>query len=190
VDDIKNLLSCSPDGKWVYYISDVQLAFMRLPLAGGPAETLKEVNSTGGIVKGMAISPDGKTMALYAPQGDPNTRTYTSKIALLTMDADGKTLRKIITTDPRCGLGFSEPGPSSWNTFHFTPDGKGIALLIEEKGVDNIWVQPIDGSAGHQITHFDSQQIQDFRWSPDGKHLAVIRNDYSGDVILLHDSVQ
>jgi hypothetical protein len=44
-----------------------------------------------------------------------------------------------------------------------------------ENGVDNVWVQPLDGSAGHAITDFKSEQIWTFSLSPDGKSLAVLR---------------
>jgi hypothetical protein len=33
--------------------------------------------------------------------------------------------------------------------------------------VDNIWMQPVDGSKGRKLTNFnDSERIQDFRWPP------------------------
>ena len=55
--------------------------------------------------------------------------------------------------------------------------------------MDNIWMQPVDGSKGRKLTHFnDSQKIQDFRWSPDGKTLAMLRFSSVSDVILLHDT--
>jgi Tol biopolymer transport system component len=69
----------------------------------------------------------------------------------------------------------------------FTPDGKGLAYPIQEKGVDNIWVQPLEGSSGRQITHFTSGQIGDFRWSPDGSILAVEHEEETADVVLLQD---
>jgi len=184
---VKILLACSPDGKWIYYLGNSKAALMRMPARGGESEVTPGT-AVLSINKAAAFSPDGKTMAVYTPRGDPNSRTYANTIALLSTDADAKTPPRYITADPRCGVGFVVPGPAAWNGFHFTPDGKAVALLIEEKGVDNIWEQPLDGSKGHQITHFDSQQIQDFRWSPDGKRLGVIRTDYSGDVILLHDT--
>jgi len=31
-------------------------------------------------------------------------------------------------------------------------DGKAVAYPIRENGVDNLWVQPLDGSRGRQIT--------------------------------------
>ncbi|MGH9730436.1 MAG: hypothetical protein ACRD4A_01955, partial [Candidatus Acidiferrales bacterium] len=184
--DVKNLLAC--DGKWLYYLPESKAALMRISSSGGEPEVTPATSLVKGLQKAVAFSPDGKTMALYAPQGDPNSRTYANTIALLSTDANSKTQPRYITTDPRCGVGFSAPGPAALGGFHFTPDGKAVAILIEEKGVDNIWIQPIDGSKGHQLTHFDSLQNQDFRWSPDGKRLAVIRNDYSGDVVLLRDT--
>jgi Tol biopolymer transport system component len=41
--------------------------------------------------------------------------------------------------------------------------------------VDNIFVQSLDGSPGHQITKFTSQHNAVFQWSQDGKTLAVAR---------------
>ena len=72
---------------------------------------------------------------------------------------------------------------------HLTPDGKSVALVtVEDTGADNIWLQPIDGSKGHVFTTFKSDQIIDFRWSPDAKSLAVLRYHRDSDVILLHDT--
>jgi Tol biopolymer transport system component len=55
--------------------------------------------------------------------------------------------------------------------------------------VDNIWIQPLDGSKGRKLTDFnDGERIQDFRWSPDGKTLALLRFHSVSDVILLRDN--
>jgi Tol biopolymer transport system component len=69
----------------------------------------------------------------------------------------------------------------------FTPDGKSVAYIIRDRGVDNIFVQPLDGSAGHQITNFTSENIAEFQWSPDGKALAVARTHDTSDVVLLRE---
>jgi Tol biopolymer transport system component len=42
-------------------------------------------------------------------------------------------------------------------------------------GVDNLWLQPLDGSKGRSLTDFTAERISDFRWSPDGKQLALVR---------------
>ncbi|HSP61911.1 MAG TPA: hypothetical protein VLQ90_02915, partial [Pyrinomonadaceae bacterium] len=57
----------------------------------------------------------------------------------------------------------------------FTTDGKAVAYVIRDDGVDNVWVQPLDGSAGHAVTDFKSEQIWSFSLSPNGKSLAVVR---------------
>jgi Tol biopolymer transport system component len=71
--------------------------------------------------------------------------------------------------------------------FHFTPDGKALAFVVQEKGVDNVWVEPLDGTTAHPITNFASEEILDFRWPPDGKSLAVLRFNSSSDVVLMRD---
>ena len=47
----------------------------------------------------------------------------------------------------------------SGTNLQFTPDGKSLVYASRENGVDNVWVQPLDGSAGHPITNFKSEQI-------------------------------
>jgi Tol biopolymer transport system component len=72
----------------------------------------------------------------------------------------------------------------------FTPVGRAVAYPIVENGVSNIWVQPVDGSPGRQITNFKSGTFRSFRWSPDGKSLAVIRDVSQSDVVLLREASQ
>lgn len=73
------------------------------------------------------------------------------------------------------------------NTLQFTPDGKSLAYIIRDQGVENIFVQPLDGTPGHQITNFTADEISQFRWSPDGKTLAVARSHNVSDVVLLRE---
>jgi hypothetical protein len=50
-------------------------------------------------------------------------------------------------------------------------------------------MQPVDGSKGRKLTSFnDPEKIRDFRWSPDGKTLALLRFSSVSDVILLRDT--
>jgi len=70
----------------------------------------------------------------------------------------------------------------------FTPDGIAVAYPIRENGIDNLWVHPLDGSAGHQMTHFNSDEIESFHWSPDGKSLALLRSHRNADVVLLQEA--
>ena len=59
---------------------------------------------------------------------------------------------------------------------------------IEQNQVDNLWLQPLDGSAGRQITNFSNDKIQSFEYSPDGKHLGMLRLHVESDVVILLDA--
>jgi hypothetical protein len=63
-----------------------------------------------------------------------------------------------------------------------------VTYNIVEDGVGNVWEQPLDGSPGHRLTNFTSDRIRTFRFSPDGKWLAVARQHIVSDVVLLRDT--
>ena len=110
------------------------------------------------------------------PRGyDLPRRKPAEKIALLNLES--QTSPRLLDVNPHISGGVQ-----------FTPDGKAVAYPIRENGVDNLWVQPFDGSAGHQITNFTSEQIDSFHWSPDGRTLALLRGHSESDVVLLQES--
>ncbi|MGC2245649.1 MAG: protein kinase [Terriglobales bacterium] len=184
---------CSPDGKWVYYYSGTPHFLMRVPLEGGAAEPVpgSDVPRMFGGGVGFAISPDGKLLVFNADINAPdNPQTAESKLAIVNLDSNSQSTAsqstpRLIVPDPRMA-----GGPSSNdfnNNLSFTPDGKSVAYIIRDKGVDNIFEQPLDGSPGRQITNFTSENISQFRWSPDGKTLAVARVQDTSDVVLLRE---
>ena len=116
---------------------------------------------------------------------NPESRTYSNRIILVSLDSGVRNL----DLDPSLNVVFFTQGPPESAGFHFSPDGKSIAFVIEEAGVDTIWMQPLDGSKGRRLTNLKgSEKIQDFRWSPDGKSLAMLRFSSVSDVILLRDT--
>ena len=131
-----------------------------------------------------AISPDGKTLACLADFLNQKTQEAQTKIALLNLESS----TALRTLDVSGQLGGLSGIP--WAGVEFTPDGKAVAHIIRENGVDNIWVQPLDGSVGHRITNFTSEQIESFHWSPDGKKLGILRGHSESDVVLLQESQQ
>ncbi len=180
---------CSPDGKWVYYYdSQVAHASMRVPLEGGGSEPIpsSHVPNMYGLGAGEAISPDGKLLVFDAEStapGDP--QSVLNQLALVDLNAKAQSSLRLIQPDPRITGGIG--GSNFSNDLTFTPDGKSLAYIIRDQGVDNIFVQPLDGSAGHQITNFTSDNIAEFQWSPDGKTLAVARTHNTSDVVLLQE---
>jgi Tol biopolymer transport system component len=117
----------------------------------------------------------------------PETKAYSNRIQLLNFASPTSTSSRWINLDPQFTAVFYSPGPTTRGNFSFTPDGKALALVRQERGVSNIWMLPVDGSAARQLTNFKAQSILDFHWSKDGRQLAVLRHDTTSDVILLHD---
>jgi WD40 repeat protein len=161
---------CSPDQKWVYYSHWVDGRIYRVPLDGsGKTEAISGIPQAYIPVGGLSVSPDGKTLATAVAK-----TAEAVKIALF-------------------DLGSASP-PRMLDASHylrevqFTPDGKSLAYAIRDNGVDNVWVQPLDGSAGHPITDFKSEQIWSFHLSPDGKSLGILRGHFDFDVVLLQES--
>jgi serine/threonine protein kinase len=179
--------ACSPDGKWVYYnASGGTHPLKRVLLEGGEPETppSSDVPNIYGIGAGVAVSPDGKLLALGADVTAPNhPEIALSKLALVNLDSNSPSAPRLLDIDSRMSGG---AGSNTFtNTLSFTPDGRSVAYIVRDKGVDNVWTQPLDGSPGRQITNFTSENIEQFRWSPDGKTLAVARNHNISDVVLL-----
>jgi WD40 repeat protein len=182
------LWSCSPDGKWLYYLDWGARGVFRMPQAGGNLELIPGTALANSIVHAMALSPDGRTLVLFLDSFSPETRIYSNKVALVNLQEAPKTSIRILDLPAGPNFVFHLTNPPSNSAFHFTPDGKSFALVSENKGVDNIWLLPLDGSNSHPITNFKSELIPEFRFSHDGKKLAVLRHHTESDVILLRDS--
>jgi serine/threonine protein kinase len=177
-------LVCSPDGKWVYYFDGG--GPKRTPVAGGQSETVpgSQVQGMYGLW-GETISPDGKRLIFNADVNAPDSpQTAVSKLAVVALDAVSPSAPRLLQPDPRMARG---GGTGFTNPMAFTPNGKYVAYIVRDQGVDNIFVQSLDGSPGHQITNFTSQHIAEFQWSPDGKTLAVARGQNTSDVVLLQE---
>ena len=178
--------ACSPDGKWVYYIEFPNTSrLMRVSIDGGKAEPVAgaTVPNQFGIEGMAAIAPDGKELYLIVDVVDPVTSLAHAKLATIALDGSTSAAPRLTDLDPRIG------GPNDFNPIVQKLPGKNaLSYAIKQEGVGNIWVQPLDGSAGYPATHFSSEDISSFRWSPDGKSLAVVRQHNVADVVLLKDS--
>jgi eukaryotic-like serine/threonine-protein kinase len=161
---------CSPDEKWVFY-SDLfnGSKLTRVPWDGGKPERLSELPANE-----FDISADGKLAAFttFASTSSPK-----KQLALLPVDSTQNT--KL--------MDLQRPVPTL-GSVRFTPDGKGVVYPFRDRDADNLWLQPLDGSPGKQITNFKSEQIKDFHWSFDGSRLGMVRGHTDSDVVLLQES--
>jgi len=160
---------CSPDAKTVYYMDLTSRLYMKVPIDGGKPEPV--VNILGEFRGGLDIAPDGKTLVL----GTYDFKAQRPSISLVSVDS-GQILQTLQYDSRHVGQ------------LRFSPDGKGIVYPIHEKGVDNLWLQPLDGRAGHQLTNFPSLKIYSYEWSHDGKSLAMVRGESPSDLVLIQDS--
>jgi serine/threonine protein kinase len=174
---------CSADGKWTYYWNQELQQLWRAPLEGpGKAEAVPAGVAPKTLPAGIALSasPDGKYLAyVLATMPTPEDPYPQYKIALLDLAATA-TPPRLMDADERISSG----------GLTFTPDNKAVAYPIRESGVDNVWVQPLNGSSGRRITSFNAEQISTFQWSPDGKSLVILRGHTDSDVVLIRDTSQ
>jgi eukaryotic-like serine/threonine-protein kinase len=171
--------ACSPDGKWVFYddVQDIQIR--RVSMDGGTPEIVPGTAVPGGFYHyGLTIAPDGKVLAFLTTGGESQiVRQIVHEVALVPLDAGPQPLTRMLDPDPRVA-----------DAPQFTPDGRAVVYPIRENGMDNLWLQPLDGSRGRQITNFRSDAISSFRFSPDGKTVGVLRSHTESDVVLLRDA--
>jgi eukaryotic-like serine/threonine-protein kinase len=158
--------ACSKDGKWLYYIDQTDhQAMKRISIEGGSAETVQE--STDGP---WALSPDGKAVA-----------------NLDVREIDHRLILNLFTIEDKKAA-YHDVDQRALPPLAFSPDGKAVVYTVREKGVDNLWAQPLDGSAYHPLTHFTTEKIAEFAFSPDGSKIALERGHLESDAVLLTDT--
>jgi Tol biopolymer transport system component len=161
---------CSADGRWVVYDDQSNGGqLMRVSIDGGETQRISpELTATG-----FDISPDSKWVAF------PSFGHMAEHIEkLMIVPIESGTAKSMDFQHPRSG------------PLRFMPDGKAVVYPVRTAGVDNLWMQPVDGSPGKQITEFSTEHITDFHWSRDGKQLGLIRGHTDSDVVLIKDQQQ
>ena len=178
---------CSPDGKWVYFLDQSAQKVMRVPIDGGTPEIVPnaDVANRFALISLNFFSDDGKLISMGIDTSEPATNDARAQMETVSLDSAAKIPPKLKMLDPRFA------GSQQFQTrIQMMPGGKAVVYAISENGADNLWVEPLDGSPGHLLTHFPSETISDFHWSPDGKMLAIIRQHDDADVVLLKEGNQ
>jgi len=154
-----NFPMVTADGREVVFSSPAggQQSVWRVPIGGGPPSQI--VDQPIGLSGFSDVSVDGRSILLNWG-GSWRLCDYPS------------------CTSPR-------PASVKGSLPRWTPDGKGLSYMVQDANGTNIWVQPLDGSASRQITHFtDGRLIGHYAWSRDGQRLAVSRASLSSDIVL------
>jgi serine/threonine protein kinase len=160
---------CPQDGKSLFFVDQTgNRSLAKVPIDGGAKLVITDLP----ISDSFDVSPDGKIAAFPTLE---HSGEHKEKLAVVETDT-GRVVKTVDFERPRVGL------------LHFSRDGKGVIYPVREGGVDNLWLQPLDGSKGKQITDFTSEHIYDFHWSFDGKQLALVRGHTDADVVLIRDA--
>ena len=170
---------CSPDSQWAYYIDQNANRVERVSIDGGAPETVAGTPVPHAFVTGSRLSypevaPDGKSVAFLVELGD---KSLGQMIASVPLDSG-----------PQPHVRLFDPNPAIADSPRFIPDGKALVYSITRNGVGNLWLQPLDGSPGRQITNFKADHIRSFHFSPDGNTIGVLCERVEGDVVLLRES--
>lgn len=128
-----------------------------IPLPGAPPE-----------VTNPHFSPDGKYISFIDQSRRP--------VRLAIMSTED-------TADVRF---FDFPYPAQTNVGAvWTPDGRSLLYIVALNKVENIWLQPIDGSPSRQFTNFTSGRIYRLAYSVDGKHIYLARGYATNNALLI-----
>jgi len=159
---------CSPDGQFVYYVDRADGNHVkRISIDGGTPEVM-----LSGGVGVFDLSPDGKFLLTT------EVREFDHRL-MLREDSTETKATQYRDIDQRAQEGAK-----------YAPDGKSVTYIVREKGVDNLWKQPLDGSLHKQLTHYKDDRIGAFGFSRDGLKLAIERIHVESDAILFRDSPQ
>jgi Tol biopolymer transport system component/DNA-binding winged helix-turn-helix (wHTH) protein len=165
----------STDGSWVAFTaigSKHWATLWRVPSSGGPAQELSDK-----LWMRPVISPDGRWIAGFYSDHDLGTQKFPESIGIIS--ADGGQIRKVIPIPSSASL---TAGP------RWSRDGRELTYVRHGQEGDNIWSQPADGGAAHQVTHFSGLTLFTFDWSADGAELAFSRGIQARDVVLVEDT--
>ena len=157
---------CSSDGKWVYYVEEAENRLVkRVSIDGGTPEVV--VKSPLGPFE---LSPDGKWLASV------DVREEDHKLMYRLDSTEGQPTR------------YFEADQRITSTPVFAPDGKSFLYVVREKGVDNLWLQGLNGTERKPVTNFSQDIILRYAYSHDGKQIAIERGDIESDAFLFKDA--
>ena len=129
--------------------------------------SIPSAHPPGPVPSPLSWSPDGKLLAISQLETAHSSAGHTSRIAIL--DVDKGAIRRITKAE------VTESHPL------FSPDGSSIAYLHPLDGVrlneSHVWIAPISGGAGRDVTHAIDRNLGRAIWMPDGKSILVGGHD-------------
>lgn len=154
--------SVSPDNQWVAYDNQVEskMSVWKVPLQGGAPVELGET------YRMPVFSPDSQLIAAryHLNSGSHDLAIFSAQ--------GGEPLRQVAIP------------VLEWQRVQWL-DSHTLSYIRNEDGYSNIWSYDLDSGAEKQLTHFNSDQIYAYAWSPDFKQVACQRGGTISDVTII-----
>ena len=150
----ERIVDISPDGRLVLFQRD------DIP------DVLWSVSSDGG--EAVRLGPSAQFQSQFSPDGSRIAHT-----AIREVQGQGTFVPEIIPT--KGGPAVTPALPPRALNLHWTPDGNGLSYGNAANEFKNLYRLRLDGGAPEEITHFADGRITLHRWSPDGRHLLLLR---------------
>jgi len=167
-DSLADNPDVSTDSKWVIYsaFTGGLQKVLRVPIEGGEPQSLTNYRATE-----PRYSRDGTRFACFMP--NEKTQSWTR---LAIVPAEGGEPIKVFDVPPNTNM---SRGPI------WTPDDRGITLVVSPGQLQNLWLQPIDGGVAKAITNFQLPGIARREYSRDGRRIAIVRAEGIGNAIMI-----
>lgn len=164
--------ACDAAGEWVLYRAQVPSGssyIFKLPISGGAPV---RVSDRIAIAEPM-VSYDGRYIAFQS--SGQNGRIVAVNIE------NG--------VESKSDLELAETFDPYGRLARWMPGERAVAFVDIRTGVPNLWKkQPMPGAPETQLTHFTSGMFWDFRYSPDGKFIAMARGSGKSDAVRFTDT--
>ncbi len=132
----------------------------RLEITGPPAPIVEDVWTSRGILGAQFDFSQTGTL-VYAPGGESG-----DEVSIFWMDSKGK-------TEPLLNTPGDYYGP------RFSPDGKGLALDIEDENGVDVWIYELERETLSRLT-FDEGYDRFPVWTPDGQRVTFASDRHGG----------
>ena len=163
---------CSADGKWITYQSladNGSISVWKAPLDRSSAP----VQLSKGNGYGPRFSPDGKQISYWVEAG-----------------LSGSQARQLVVISAEEGKEIARMAAPVGSNLHWTRDGKALTFSVYSGPVSNIWKQPLSSGPAEQLTHFTSDYVNSFAFSPDGRQIFITRDHALRDVVQFSNYLQ
>lgn len=154
--------SVSPDNQWVAYDNQLEskVSIWKVPLEGG------EPVKVGEKYRMPVFSPDSQFIAgRYHPESD-------SRDVAIFSAQGGEPLKQMLVPT------------LDWQRVQWL-DSHTLSYMKNVDGYTNLWSYDLDSGTEKQLTHFNSDQIYAYAWSPDYKQVACQRGGKISDVTII-----